>query len=145
MRVQSRASTTYTGLICPAQLPTVVYSEKGYGSGMSDTLSEARKTLAANLTYLMETHLDEELKTDVGVAKRCGGGMSYKTVERMRLGTGTSPPNFRNVAMVAKVFNLQPWQLLKPRNSPLVSGSETRREPAQGISSENRLRKPKRN
>ena len=95
---------------------------------MDDKLSEARKTLAENLTYLMKTHLDEELRTDVGVAKRCGEGMSYKTVERMRLGTGESPPNFGNVVLVAQVFGLQAWQLLRPQGKPLVSGSEPRTE-----------------
>lgn len=112
---------------------------------MADTLSEARKTLAANLTYCMAHTLDPELKTDVGVAKRCGQGMSYKTVERMRLGTGDSPPNFGNIVLVAGVFGLQAWQLLKPRNNPLVSGSETRMGEKQGTNAQMRDRKTRRN
>lgn len=131
------------------QCPTVVHAENGYGTDMADTLPDARKTLAANLSYLMETTLDDGLKTDVGVAKRCGGGMSYKTVERMRLGKGTSPPNFGNIVAVAHVFGLQAWQLLKPRENnpgrqPLVGGSEVRRE-SQGTSASIAQRKTKRN
>lgn len=149
MRVQNQASTPYTGLFCPTQLPTVVYSEKGYGLGVDDILSGARKTLAENLQYVMDHHLDPELKTDVGVAKRCGGGMSYKTVERMRLGTGESPPNFANVVRVASVFSLQAWQLLMPRRVNLgptmVSGSEERRAETQGTSASSARRKTRRN
>lgn len=82
------------------------------GLGFSHSSAMPRSTLAENLRNLMDARPD--LDTIKKVVKRGGG--SNGTIGRML--QGDTSARIDAVADVAKVFGLEPWQLLVPGLDP---------------------------
>ena len=100
---------------------------------MEDAVWDCRRTLAANLRYVMDNALDQELRTSKGLERRTG--ISYKTIDRMLRPDPEKPaPNLESIVPVAKAFGLSAWHVLRPRtaetpvlpHTPLMTGSEGR-------------------
>lgn len=97
---------------------TYVSMISGHDSHMTNPSAKARQVLAANLARLMDDP-DTPFKTDKLVAaetKRLGRTVSYKLVERYR--KMLNDPSLEAVEAIAKVFKLEPWQILIPDLHP---------------------------
>lgn len=75
-------------------------------------MNKDAKTFAKNLRILMEHHGD----TQKALEKR--SGVSQKTISNMLNPGDERSPNLDNIALIAKCYRLETWQILIP-NAPI--------------------------
>lgn len=73
-----------------------------------------RKVIAANLRALMQSHVD--LNTQMKIQERTNKRVSQRTVGRIL--EGSVSVTVDNLADLAHIFGLQPWQMLLPNLDP---------------------------
>jgi transcriptional regulator with XRE-family HTH domain len=77
-------------------------------------MNEEAKTLAKNLDVLMKHHQDNQMS----LAKK--SRVSQKTISNMCNPGDDMSPNLKNIARIAKAYNLQTWHLLLPNAPPEI-------------------------